>query len=237
MIEFATKPSQEAEFPRAPSFVSGGHLVDLLAPSTADIDFEQIAYTLAKLGRWAEKHDGATYSVAQHSVVGADYLWKQFACHRTALAFLIHDAHEGCGIGDVATPVMKALDALFQDAQRGIYTTFPNPSALMAQLKAKWDVRICQSLPIDPYVLHPEPNEAIKAILGAPLDHDATKIARRVKDMDATLCQAEAHVLFGRRAAPRPESFEKLTGLSQAWGAEKAREEWLERLQRFGASL
>ncbi|AUH51198.1 phosphohydrolase [Chromobacterium sp. ATCC 53434] len=79
-----------------------GRLVDLLHPSQADIDIQDIAHHLAHICRFG----GACrpfYSVAEHSVRVAGILPP-----RLMRAGLLHDAQEAY-IGDVVTPLKRVL--------------------------------------------------------------------------------------------------------------------------------
>ncbi|MDZ7824137.1 MAG: hypothetical protein U5K75_08945 [Ahrensia sp.] len=230
--DLKTQPQDARNF-RAPFFGHNGHLGDLLNPSTVNWAWSDIAFTLAKIGRWGDRHDRNSLSVAQHCVVGADALFKEFGCHRTAGAFLLHDAHEAF-LGDIVTPVMQALDAL-QDQDREPRGLFERPSGLMAHLKALWDVEIFTRAGLDVYFVHHEPYFSLRQVLGNRNVSEKTKeIARRVKQMDSRMAQAEAHVVFVNPALhPRPERMEELAGLVKFWGPEKAREEYEDRLSRY----
>lgn len=87
---------------RNPYFTTvSGREVDLVAPSPADVSFEDLAHHLSHLTRYG----GAcaiTYTVAQHLVLGVDL------CTEAAKPYwLAHDAHEGIG-GDDVTPKKRA---------------------------------------------------------------------------------------------------------------------------------
>ena len=95
-----------------------GRAFNLLDPRAEDVDFEDVAYHLSRLARF----NGATgwqddpakrppaYSVAQHCAVGAHWL-SSHGAHETALAFLLHDAHEAY-LGDLTRPLTDALGLL-----------------------------------------------------------------------------------------------------------------------------
>lgn len=81
----------------------------LIDPHPTDIDFDgDIAGELSRLARFTGDIPGGAYSVAQHSVFGADILMKETGDRRIAAAFVLHDAHEG-PIGDIATPAQDAI--------------------------------------------------------------------------------------------------------------------------------
>lgn len=88
---------------RNPFFTTAsGREIDLVHPSPADVSFEDVAHHLAQSCRYG----GAvreTYTVAQHSVLGARL------CSTAAKPYFIaHDAHEAFA-GDDTTPKKKAL--------------------------------------------------------------------------------------------------------------------------------
>lgn len=86
-----------------------GRTIDLAAVTAADIDFDWIAETLAKIPRWGGKNPGAPFSVAQHCVMGANALHRETGDVRLAAAFLLHDAHEAF-IGDFEVTVINYFD-------------------------------------------------------------------------------------------------------------------------------
>jgi hypothetical protein len=107
-----------------------GHAFDLLEPRAEDVDFDEIAETLAHLPRFAGGSE-KPISVAQHTLIAA----------LAAPAWLrpwvlLHDAHEAY-IGDITTPVVRALDAIWLEgrpARTGVL-----PSAAVAALKHRID--------------------------------------------------------------------------------------------------
>jgi uncharacterized protein len=87
-----------------------------LDPRMEDICIRDIAHNLSNICRFA----GACrefYSVAQHSVL-VSYLSGSFAEHG-----LLHDASEGCGLGDLVKPIKK-LDAFagYREAEARMQT-------------------------------------------------------------------------------------------------------------------
>jgi 5'-deoxynucleotidase YfbR-like HD superfamily hydrolase len=97
--------------PRAWQRMLSGRRLDLLDPSPMDIEIEDIAHGLARVGRWNGQTVGDhPFSVAQHSVVV-----EEIAVHlrpalapRWRLAALLHDAPEYV-IGDMISPFKAAL--------------------------------------------------------------------------------------------------------------------------------
>jgi 5'-deoxynucleotidase YfbR-like HD superfamily hydrolase len=88
-----------------------GRRLDLLDPSPLDIEIEDIAHGLARVGRWNGQTVGEhAFSVAQHSVVV-----EEIVAHlqpdiepRWRLTALLHDASEYV-IGDMISPFKAAL--------------------------------------------------------------------------------------------------------------------------------
>jgi len=102
------RPSVE---PRAWQRMLSGRRLDLLDPSPMDIEIEDIAHGLARVGRWNGQTVGDhPFSVAQHSIVV-----EEIAAHlqpglppKWRLAALLHDAPEYV-IGDMISPFKAAL--------------------------------------------------------------------------------------------------------------------------------
>lgn len=58
---------------------ASGRQVDLYAPRVEDIDFDDIVEQLSKINRYNGATPGTAYSVAQHVVLGADYILAESA--------------------------------------------------------------------------------------------------------------------------------------------------------------
>jgi hypothetical protein len=90
---------------------ASGRAFDLAAPDWHMVDFEvDIPEALARLARFTGHVRSGPYSVAQHCVVGADAIFREYRDRDAAAAFLLHDAHEAY-VGDIATPIVWALRA------------------------------------------------------------------------------------------------------------------------------
>lgn len=85
---------------------STGQFVDLLNPSPDTIKLVDIAGHLSRLPRFS---GAEAYSVADHSVWVAEYLYLRTQSARIALQGLFHDAHEAY-TGDITTPVKRLPD-------------------------------------------------------------------------------------------------------------------------------
>jgi hypothetical protein len=83
-----------------------GNRIDLIDPTPAQVDFAEIAETLARVYRWtgAAKYD---VSVAWHTIIGVEIArWQKLEW--AIPHWLLHDAHEA-RLGDIATPVARAI--------------------------------------------------------------------------------------------------------------------------------
>lgn len=78
-----------------------GRAVDLLDPKVEDIDFEEIAETLANIPRYTGSSEKPV-SVGKHLLIGADAVGIDDRAH-----WLLHDAHEYV-LGDVGVQQQKA---------------------------------------------------------------------------------------------------------------------------------
>jgi hypothetical protein len=124
--------------PRAWQRMLSGRRLDLLDPSPMDIEIEDIAHGLARVGRWNGQTVGDhPFSVAQHSVVV-----EEIAVHaqpalapRWRLAALLHDAPEYV-IGDMISPFKQALGldyrAFEERLQGAIHLRFGLPATIPA---------------------------------------------------------------------------------------------------------
>jgi 5'-deoxynucleotidase YfbR-like HD superfamily hydrolase len=91
--------------------LSNGKGIDLTDPKAADIDFNVIAEHLAKEKRYNGATPGVEYSVAQHSVIGADAIMRDLNDPTLAAYFLLHDAPEAF-LKDDTTPKKRAVAAV-----------------------------------------------------------------------------------------------------------------------------
>lgn len=87
--------------------LANGKGIDLTDPDP-DIDFTVLAEHLAKVKRFNGATPGIEYSVAQHSVMGADAAFTDTGSIELAGYFLLHDGHEAF-LGDDTTPKKRAI--------------------------------------------------------------------------------------------------------------------------------
>lgn len=90
-----------------------GKKFDLLNPSSSMIEIEDIAWGLSRINRF----NGHTelpmpYTVADHSLWVAGYVYTKTCDPEAALQGLLHDAHEAY-TGDIITPI-KTLPGVFE---------------------------------------------------------------------------------------------------------------------------
>lgn len=80
-----------------------GRAFDLVEPDCRDVDFDEMANSLARQARFTGHVSAGAYSIAQHLVVGADIVFRDTGKREAAANFLLHDGEEYV-IGDEATP-------------------------------------------------------------------------------------------------------------------------------------
>lgn len=113
-FEITTPPNAERNHGWIQSFT--GKKLFPLDPRNEDICIRDIAHSLSNICRFAGQVLNF-YSVAQHSVL-VSYMSGPFAEHG-----LLHDASEGCGLGDLVKPI-KRLDAFagYREAEARMQT-------------------------------------------------------------------------------------------------------------------
>jgi uncharacterized protein len=189
------------------AFRADGSRRDLGAPAVEEIDFYEMAATLSKLPRFNAAFSSSAYSVAQHCVLGAEAMLRQFVDSFLAALFLLHDGHEYL-IGDQTGPQQSLFDAMTgnfskerQAAARG------------------WDAAIYRAAGIsEPQLWQPAWTKA-------------------VKDMDARMLVTEAAELSTMAAAqsltPKLPVRPAFRGIIEPWGAAKAEMAFIEMAERL----
>jgi hypothetical protein len=134
-----TNPAQQ---PRAWQRMLSGRRLDLLDPSPADIEIEDIAHGLARVARWNGQTLGDhAFSVAQHALVVTDIAaaLKPDAEPRWLLAALLHDSPEYV-IGDLISPFKAAVGLDYRAFEtrllQAIHLRFGLPPVLPASVGA-----------------------------------------------------------------------------------------------------
>jgi 5'-deoxynucleotidase YfbR-like HD superfamily hydrolase len=118
-----------------------GRRLDLLDPSPLDVEIEDIAHGLARIGRWNGQTLGPHFfSVAQHTLL-VEAVAKQQAGHvdrRLGLAIMLHDAPEYV-IGDMITPFKRVIGDAYKGVEKrleaAIHVRFGLPAELPAELR------------------------------------------------------------------------------------------------------
>ncbi len=131
-----------AQRPRAWQRMLSGRRLDLLDPSPADIEIEDIAHGLARVARWNGQTLGDhAFSVAQHALVVTDIAaaLAPAAERRWLLAALLHDAPEYV-VGDLISPFKAAVGLDYKAFEirllEAIHLRFGLPPVLPAAVAA-----------------------------------------------------------------------------------------------------
>lgn len=206
--------------PQIPSFRPDGSVLDLAAIQVEDIVFAEMAAGLSKIARFNGRYRCPAYSVAQHSVMGADALMNETGDAVLAGYFLLHDGHEYL-LGDLPTPTAELLERKVRAVLNRLGLSDIPEGLVRAALQAA----------------KAETDKAIFTAAGLPGFDAMPLYARAVKAMEARMQRAEAVALFGKDAAchaggadlPAP----RLTGAIKPWGAMKAEEAFVDRLERY----
>lgn len=191
-----------------PAFLPDGTVLDLRHVRAGDISFADMANALSKIARFNGIYRCPAYSVAQHSVMGADALFAETGDAALAGYFVLHDGHEYL-TGDITRPM---ADFIGHFLPAGVLK--PALDAAKAVLDA-----------------------AIYAAAGLPDLANMPAYRRQVKDMDERMLRAEGLALFGPQAgkhlpaADRPAP--RLTGAIRPWAPMKAEEAFVERLGKY----
>lgn len=186
-----------------PTVWSGGRVVDLADPDPAIVCFLEVANTLSKIARFNGRNPHGAYSVAQHSVMGAQAVLNEGGTRVEAALFLLHDAHEWV-LGDLITPAAELYGAVAAE----LYGETRLADAVAA-CKAAWD-------------------EAIFFAAGLPGPEAWTVRQKKlVRSMDSRMAMAEAFALFGASPGRHGFTHPKLTGAISPWPAMRAEERFV----------
>ncbi|MBC7280005.1 hypothetical protein [Hoeflea sp.] len=196
------------------SFRPDGSVRDLAEPDPVEIDFFAMANGLSKIARFNGSNPGVAYSVAQHSVMGADAILNETGDTRLAALFLLHDGEEYL-LGDKPTPAQRLL---------------------VATIRAGFDDRPADRADFFWDKIKREWREAgwIAAGLGLPNEFEQAHI----DDFDRRMCNAEMVALFGPAAKAQaiPVAHNKtlrLKGGIKPWAPMKAEERFIEAAKRL----
>lgn len=229
---------------RVDCFRADGSLMDLAAPMAEEVCFWVIAARLSRIARFNGTPHGG-YSVAQHSVMGAQAILNEGGDELIAALFLLHDGHESF-VGDKTRPVQSLERTAIRMA--GGEEAAAAYDLVHRAIRDGWDW-------------------AIYTAAGLPPPAAWSKRMRTtVAAMDERMLHAEAVALFGSNgaawsAASRPGAAEpatagrrssgapsgasakrdsvrtinppKLTGAIRPWGAMKAEEAFVAMFDRL----
>lgn len=134
-------PPTSNDTPRAWQRMLSGRRLDLLNPSSLDIEIEDIAHGLSRVARWNGQTKGEyPFSVLQHSLI-VDEILPTLGVRlepKWRLACLLHDASEYV-IGDMISPFKNALGVnyrIFEDKlQEVIHQRFGLPTTIPTEIK------------------------------------------------------------------------------------------------------
>jgi 5'-deoxynucleotidase YfbR-like HD superfamily hydrolase len=131
-----------ASEPRAWQRMLSGRRLDLLDPSSLDIEIEDIAHGLARVARWNGQTSGAhIYSVAQHCLLTETLARARIAGldRSRRLVVLLHDAPEYV-IGDMISPFKVVIGDAYKAVERrlltAIHVRFGLPATSVPDLEA-----------------------------------------------------------------------------------------------------
>jgi 5'-deoxynucleotidase YfbR-like HD superfamily hydrolase len=182
-----------------------GRRLDLLNPSPADIEIEDIAHGLARVARWNGQTLGpCAFSVAQHCLIVDEIAGARVPDWpaRWRLAALLHDAPEYV-VGDLISPFKTAIGLDYKAFEM----------RLLAAIHARFGI---------PAPLPEEVQAEIKTCDRIAAFYEATRLAGFGLE--------EATLFFG---SPRglPEEIERLLANLQPMPADAAQREFLARFQ------
>jgi hypothetical protein len=219
---------------------STGWAIDLDAPNLARLDIAaDVAASLAGSARFNAHREGnrdgagPIYSVAQHCCVGADAVLDETGSVTTALAFLLHDAHEAL-IGDLTTPTAEALETALATVLRFVFG-LDAPARVRAAIGRDPLAAAIDGLKnrLDHH-LHP------LAGLPHPLPEAMRKV---VQEMDVRMLDLERRQILGEtRSHPAARVWPpavlaarpvRLRGRLRPWPTKRAAAEWLRRFEAW----
>jgi hypothetical protein len=193
-----------------------GRVFDIVRPDWRAIDLmNDVAEQLAQIARFSGAVRAGPYSVGQHSIIGADYIWRETKDERAAAAFLLHDAHEYV-LTDKTSPNAEAEVFTAELIQPGSGRVVREMQRLM---KLSIDIAIYQAAGMGGEGCPGEYRDLVKAI-------------------DLRLLATEKAHLLGPQTKlwhPAVEAAEplRLTGKITPWPWHKAADEYRVRLRKY----
>lgn len=142
-----TKVPTHLDAPRTNLLMRSGRWVNLYDPSPADIMLEDWVTGASRVARWGGQTRGdIAYNVLQHSVLVEAVLVTLLAPDAPPalrLAALMHDLHEGGGLGDVVTPYGKLFaTAGLKEVKARLDRALFLATGLPWPLPADWEVLV-----------------------------------------------------------------------------------------------
>lgn len=200
-------------WPAAVMQMQSGRELDLPGFTGRDIDlFGDVAESLARLCRFGGHLPGNPYSVAQHSVIGADAAFEETGDARLAAYVLLHDAHEYV-LGDWTSPMQRWL----QHLELAFYGTAHVVKSVLEGARAQLDAAILYAAGLPPLT---------------------STYRQGVHEYDIRMLATERRQLL----APTPTSWGpeidaarpiRLRGALTAWPVGRAADEFRARLETF----
>lgn len=193
-----------------------GRVIDLMAPDWRAVDLmADVADGLAKISRYTGAVPQGVYSVAQHSVIGADAVHRETGDREAAGAFLLHDGHEYV-LNDKTSPAAEAEVATAE-------ALAPGTGRIVLQMQRLMKRRV---------------DIAIYHAAGLGTEGCPERYRRIVAEYDLRMLVTErAHLLVpcGRRWSPVVEAAQpiRMVGKLTCWPWHKAAEEFRDRLRRY----
>ncbi|AZO77747.1 MULTISPECIES: hypothetical protein [unclassified Bosea (in: a-proteobacteria)] len=193
-----------------------GRAFNLIEPDWREVDFDEMANSLARQARFTGHVSAGAYSIAQHLVVGADIVFRDTGKNDAAANFLLHDGEEYV-IGDEATP--KAM-AEIEIARQMYGEEFAKQfRAVKRELKRRVEVAVYRAAGLTDY--------------GCDL-----YFRDLVHEYDLRMLLTERLHLLGKPPRPWAPEIERLQPLRlpyplQVWPWPKAADEFRERLRRY----
>jgi uncharacterized protein len=157
------------------SLSRNGRAIDLVNPRVEDVDFLEIADSLAHVYRWtgSARHD---VSVAWHTIIGVEIArWRKL--DHAIPYWLLHDAHEA-RLGDIATPVAEAYALSIATTLKIAAPQFSRDDFLLVVKAGQKAVK----------EIH---DDAIRMAAGLRLDRNILEIEADVKQIDRIALMTE----------------------------------------------
>lgn len=154
-----------------------GVAFDLIEPDPRKVRFVvDVAPALARTPRFGGHVSSGPYSVAQHSVIGAEVLLEETGNANLAAHFLLHDAHEAY-LGDITRPVEGAIAHAVAGLLLGVVDPVTAVEHAIAGVKHRIDCAI---------------------FVAAGIGHPTPAVADQVKAMDARMLETERRHLLSQ---------------------------------------